>query len=253
MEERGRVVLPGDEVAVAEEFEAGEGTFEEQGRIYAAQPGRLELDAQHRVARVAAFNPPAHLRVDEVIYGAVDEVRASMCEARVLAVHGRDRQVAGEISASLHVSKISNAYVEDIRDSMRLGDIIRARVIQTEPSLQITTAEANLGVVLALCANCRRPMERAGADRVRCPRCERSDRRKLTADYGTPELNAPIPHQEEPAGERRPRPERDNRRDDRRERGRGRGPPGRGGRGRGESRGGGGREGRGSFRRDRRG
>jgi len=249
METRGRVVLPGDEVAVAEEFEAGEGTFEEHGRIYAAQPGHLELDAHHRVARVAAFNPPAHLRVEEVIYGVVEEVRASMCEARVLAIHGRDRQVAGEIAASLHVSKISNAYVENIRDAMRLGDTIRARVIQTEPSLQITTAEANLGVVLALCANCRRPTERAGTDRVRCPRCERSDRRKLTADYGTPELIAPIQRLEEPAGEQRPRPERDDR--DRRDRDRG--PPGRGGRGRGESRGGGGRGGRGSFRRDRRG
>ena len=249
MEQQERVVLPGDEVAVAEEFEAGEGTYEEHGRIYAAQPGHLELDAHGRVARVSAFNPPAHLRVDEVVYGAVDEMRASMCEARVLAIHGRDRQVAGEISASLHVSKISNTYVEDIRDAMRLGDIIRARVIQTEPSLQITTAEGNLGVVLALCSNCRRPMERAGDDRVRCPRCERTDRRKLTADYGTPELSAPIARVEEPGGERRPRPERD----DRRERGRGRGPPGRGGRGRGESREGGGRGGRGSFRRERRG
>jgi exosome complex component CSL4 len=249
MAEQGRIVLPGDEVAVAEEFEAGEGTFEEHGRIYAAQPGHLELDAQHRVARVAAFNPPAHLRVDEVIYGAVDEVRASMVEARVLAVHGRDRQVAGVIAASLHVSKISNAYVENIRDVMRLGDIIRARVIQTEPSLQVTTAEANLGVVLALCANCRGPMERAGADRVRCPKCERTDSRKLTADYGTPELSAPIPRVEEPGGERRPRPEREG--DDRRGGGRGRGPPRGGGRDRGE-RGGGDRGGRRSPRRDRR-
>jgi len=249
MEEPGRFVLPGDEVAVAEEFEAGEGTFEEHGRIYAAQPGHLELDAHQRVARVAALNPPSDLRVDDVVYGVVEEIRPSMCEARILAIHGRDREVAGVLAASLHVSKISNAYVENIRDAVRLGDIIRARVIQTEPSLQVTTAEANLGVVLALCANCRRPSVRTEADRVRCPNCERSDRRKMTADYGTPELTAPITRVEEPV-DRRPRPERGDR-FDRGDRGRGggrRGGPERGG----GSRGGGDRGGRGSSRRDRR-
>lgn len=251
MEEPGRFVLPGDEVAVAEEFEAGEGTYEDHGHIYAAQPGQLDLDAHLRVARVAAFNPPASLKVDDVVYGVVDEMRPSMCEARVLAIHGRDREVGGEVTASLHVSKISNSYVESIRDAMRLGDIIRARVIQTEPSLQVTTAEANLGVVLALCANCRRPTVRTGGDRVRCPHCERSDLRKMTADYGTPELKAPIPRAEE-TGERRQRPPEDDRRDDRRDRGRGPGRGGREGRGRGGPRGGGDREGRGSSRRDRR-
>jgi exosome complex component CSL4 len=256
MADVAQVVLPGDEVAVAEEFEAGEGTYEEHGHIFAAQPGRLTLDTEHRVARVNPFNPPGSIHEGDVIYGVVHEVRGSMTEARVLAIHGRERQVAGELTASLHVSKIANAYIEDIRDAMRLGDIIRARAVQTVPSLQVTTAEANLGVVLALCSNCRGPMDRAGADRVRCPRCERTDRRKLAADYGTPELIAPIPRVAEPEGERRPREDRGDRggrerggrdRGDRGDRGRGRG----GGRDRG-GRGGGGRGERDSSRRDRR-
>ena len=57
MEERR--VLPGEELAVAEEYEAGEGTYEENGRVFAAQPGVLVLDGEHRVARVRPFNPPA--------------------------------------------------------------------------------------------------------------------------------------------------------------------------------------------------
>ncbi len=238
-----KVVLPGEEVGVTEEYEAGEGTYEEDGKVFAAQSGTLELDAEHRVARVAAFNPPAHMRVGDAIYCTVSEIRASMAEGRVLAIHGRDRQVAGELDASLHVSKIVNAYVEDIRDTMRLGDILRARVIQTDPSLQITTQEANLGVVLALCPIDRVAMTKTGETEVKCPRCEHVFRRKLAADYGNPELNAPIPSVPEPEGSERPReePERDREygggrdreyrgggRD--RDRGRGRGPPrGRGG------------------------
>jgi len=34
-----RVVLPGEEVAVTEEYEAGDGTYEEDGKVFAAQPG----------------------------------------------------------------------------------------------------------------------------------------------------------------------------------------------------------------------
>ena len=234
-----RQVLPGEELAVVEEYEAGEGTYEENGRVYAAQPGVLALDAEHRVARVTPFNPPAHLAVGDVIYGNVTDIRSSMAEARVLAIHGRGRQVAGELDASLHVSKIANAYVEDIRDALRLGDTLRMRVIQTDPSLQVTTAEQNLGVVLALCTFDRFPMERRG-DQVRCPRCERTSRRKLAADYGDLELTAPIVRAPEPEAPRRE--ERSDRGGPRGDRGRGRGPPRDrregGGRGRGGGRGG---------------
>ena len=239
----GRVVLPGEEVAVTEEYEGGEGTYEQDGKVFAAWPGTIELDSEHRVVHVNPFNPPAHLKEGDVVYGVVDQIRASMAEANILAIHGRDRQVAGEVSASLHVSKISNSYVEDIRDAMRLGDTIRARVIQTDPSLQITTAEQNLGVVLALCSADRTPMERK-ENEVRCPRCERVYARKLAADYGHLELRAPIPVVKEPEGPRRERPEWDDRD---RGRGRDRGPP------RGGDRGGGDRgRGRGPPRGDRR-
>ena len=236
-----RVVLPGEEVAVTEEYEGGEGTYEEDGKVFAAWPGTVEVDAEHRVVHVNPFNPPAQLREGDVIYGEVDEIRSSMAEARVMAIHGRARQVAGEIDASLHVSKITNAYVEDIRDAMRLGDIIRARVMQTDPSLQITTQEANLGVVLARCSADRTPMVKISESEVRCPRCERTYRRKLAADYGKPELNAPIERVPEPEAPRRPREERDDRReyrgrDDRRGRGGGRRDGGGRGGGRGPPR-----------------
>ena len=238
-EAAGRLVLPGEEVAVAEEFESGEGTYEEGGHVFAAHPGILELDAERKVARVRTLNPLGQPQFGDVVYAVVNDIRPSMVEARVVLIHGRDRQVAGEISASLHVSKISTAYTEDPRDAMRLGDTIRARVVQEDPSLQITTAEANLGVVRALCANCRGPMERRGNE-VWCPRCERTARRKLAADYGSPELRAPIARVAEPEGPRRPMPEGGYR---------DRGPPRRGG---GERREGGGRGGRDPPRRDRR-
>jgi len=185
-----KMVLPGDEIAVAEEFEPGEGTYEKNGRVYAATPGVLILDPANRVARVRAFNPPAELRVGDIVYGTIDDIRGMMATATVLAIHGRTRQVSGEAEGTIHISNVSEDYTEDIHDKFRLGDIIRAKVIQVKPSVQLTTAEANLGVVKALCSVCRGPLELRGHD-LYCPRDERTERRKVAADYADLRLFVP--------------------------------------------------------------
>src|SRR3989442_3402596 len=185
-----RMVLPGDAIAAAEEYEAGEGTYEKDGEIYGATPGMLELDSQNFVARVRPFNPLAELKVGDIVYGVISDIRSSMAEATVAAIHGSKREITGETEGAIHVSKISNEYIEDIRDAFHLGDIVRAKVIQAKPSLQLTTAEPTLGVVKAMCSNCRGPLELKGQD-LWCPRCERTERRKIAADYRRLMLSSP--------------------------------------------------------------
>jgi exosome complex component CSL4 len=185
-----KMVLPGDEIAVAEEFEPGEGTYERNGLVFAATPGVLILDPENRVARVRAFNPPAELKVGDIVYGVVDDIRGMMATATVTAIHGRPRQISGESEGTIHISNVSEEYTEDIHDMYRLGDIIRAKVIQVKPSVQLTTAERNLGVVKALCSVCRGPLEVRGRE-LYCPRDERTERRKLAADYADLKLTVP--------------------------------------------------------------
>ena len=185
-----KMVLPGDPIAAAEEYEAGDGTYERDGQIFAATPGMLELDGQNFVARVRPFNPLAELKTGDIVYGTISEIRSSMAEATVSAVHGRKREITGETEGAIHVSKISTEYVDEIRNAFHLGDIVRAKVIQAKPSLQLTTAEANLGVVKALCSRCRGPLE-ARERGLWCARCEQGESRKLAADYGQLLLSVP--------------------------------------------------------------
>lgn len=242
-----KMVLPGDEIAVAEEFEPGEGTYERNGLVFAATPGVLILDPENRVARVRAFNPPAELKVGDIVYGVVDDIRGMMATATITAIHGRPRQISGESEGTIHISNVSEEYTEDIHDMYRLGDIIRAKVIQVKPSVQLTTAERNLGVVKALCSVCRGPLELRGRE-LYCPRDERTERRKLAADYADLKLTVPAAElgggkveakHREPRGEGQDRGGRDRGRGGGRDRfrdrggGRGRdgqGPGGRGGR-----------------------
>jgi len=235
-----RLVLPGDPIAAAEEYEAGEGTYEREGEIYAATPGMLELDGQNFVARVRPFNPLAELKTGDVVYGVISEIRSSMAELTVSAIHGSKREITGETEGAIHVSKIANEYIEDIHDAFHLGDIARAKVIQAKPSLQLTTAEPNLGVVKAMCSTCRRPLELKGQD-LWCPRDEHAERRKTASDYGN--LLLDVPATEHGAGIVTVEPPRAREGGGGRGGGRDRGGGGfRGGRGRGPPRGGGGRD-----------
>ena len=177
-----KMVLPGDEIAVAEEFEPGEGTYARDGLVFAATPGVLILDPQNRVARVRAFNPPAELKVGDIVYGVIDDIRGMMATAAIQAIHGRSRQISGEAEGTIHISNVSEDYTEDIHDKFHLGDLIRAKVIQVKPSVQLTTAEPTLGVVKAICSICRGPLELRDRD-LYCPRYERTERRKIAADY----------------------------------------------------------------------
>ena len=102
-----KMVLPGDQIAVAEEFEPGEGTYEKNGLVFASTPGVLHLDEQTRVARVRPFNPPAELQPGDIVYGVIDDIRGMMATATVNAIHGRSRQVSGETDGTIHISNVS--------------------------------------------------------------------------------------------------------------------------------------------------
>src|SRR5438552_15574619 len=100
-----------------------------------------------------------------------------MATATILAIHGRTRQISGESEGTIDISNVSEEYTEDIHDMYRLGDIIRAKVIQVKLSVHLTTAERNFGVVKGLCAVCRGPMILRGRE-LDCPLDDRTERRK---------------------------------------------------------------------------
>ncbi len=181
-----RVVLPGEEVAVSEEYIAGEGTYEDDGHIRAATVGELDLDLQEHVARVMAFNPTVEVRVGDVVIAEMMSWRESMASLQILKVDGKARTISGPTDASLHISKISDKYTENIGREYRKGDLVRAKVIQVEPSIQLTTTGREFGVLMARCMVCRRPLEKQG-NRLFCAACERTEFRNTARDYGHPE------------------------------------------------------------------
>ena len=96
-----RKVVPGDEVAEVEEFIPSEGTYEDQGKVYSALYGELELDHDEKTARVSAKNPMTKLAIGDFVFCTVTDVRTSMAICEVIAVEGRGREITGDTNGTV--------------------------------------------------------------------------------------------------------------------------------------------------------
>jgi len=183
------IVLPGDKLSTSEELLSGEGTFEEDGIIRAAWMGEYNVDSKNRQATVKPMTSvPVLVKKGDTVLAEVGSVRSSMVIAEVIHVIGKQRKISGDTNGTLHISEISAGYVKDPSDVYSLGDIFRAKVIQVIPSVQLTTKGNNLGVIKALCSECRHPLESKGQI-LECPLCGHKEKRKMAQDYGAYDIN----------------------------------------------------------------
>jgi exosome complex component CSL4 len=178
-----RVVYPGDELGTSEEFMAGDGTYEKNGIVYAASIGELVFDQNTRFASVKPLtSTPVKLKINDTIIGIIEDIRSSMVFVKIVKLEGENRQIAGETQGSLHVSKIAKKYIDDVRRAYWIGDLIRAKVIQAEPALQLSTEGSELGVLKSFCKNCQSPLVIKNKE-LYCDSCERSWQKKAANDY----------------------------------------------------------------------
>jgi exosome complex component CSL4 len=162
---------------------AGEGTYEDRnGKVYASAMGELQVDEAEKLVKVVPDNPPIVLIDGDTVIADVTDVKPAMAICVIVSQEGKNREVSSETLAAVHVSKISSSYVENAGDLIRPGDLIRGKVIQALPSVQLTTSGPHLGVIRALCTSCRRPLDQKG-DKLYCDRCERTEFRKTADDY----------------------------------------------------------------------
>jgi exosome complex component CSL4 len=225
------LVFPGDEVATAEEFLPGAGTYEENGVVFAARIGVLHLDASEFRAEVRPVTSvPIKVEVGDMVIGTVESIRSSMAIVAVQrVVRAFNRDVGGDTNGTLHISRAAEYYLPSLDDAFRIKDIIRAEVLSVDPSIQLSTKAAHLGAVKSFCPRDRTALRREGETLV-CPECELRLPGKLAEDYGTGHVA--FQGVVTPSPPEAPRRERSDRGGDRRGRGGG------GFRGRGDGRGG---------------
>lgn len=185
---KDNIVLPGDQVSTSEELLPGEGTFEEDGIIRATRVGTYYVDEKHRRAMVKPLTSiPIELKKGDIVLAMVNTVRSNMVIAEVIHVIGKNRAISGDTNGTLRVSEISNAYVKDPSTEYAPGDIIRAKITQVRPSVQLATKDRDLGVIKSICTKCRHSLYKKD-NILKCENCGNKEKRKTAIDYGEYDL-----------------------------------------------------------------
>ena len=181
---KDKIILPGEQVSTSEELLPGEGTFEEDGIIRAARVGTYYVDEKHRRAIIKPLTSiPVELKKGDIVLAGVASVRSNMVIAEVIHIIGKNRPISGDTNGTLRVSEISNGYVKDPATEFAPGDIIRAKITQVRPSVQLATKDRDLGVLRALCSKCRQPLLKKG-NMLECDNCRNKEKRTTAHDYG---------------------------------------------------------------------
>lgn len=172
------LAVPGEFAGVTEEIAAGENTFEDNGAIYTATVGFPVVDKAKRTFNIKAPKTVKPLARGDVILGIVREIFDSVSQVEIIDVEGDKRTAISDKTAFLRVSEIDTSYVESIRDYIRIGDVIRAKVIEvTDLGTKITIAFPEYGVVQGRCTKCRGDMDQNGYN-FTCTQCGSKEQRK---------------------------------------------------------------------------
>lgn len=187
-----KLVIPGDHLSSAEEAEVGENTYSENDEVYSAafgenasEPGSALVKTKGRSLKQPSLGMPVYC----FIFKTSPNKAVGGC-MMVDEAEGNARGMA--IEAVLPVTAIRGGFVRDLRDEVKIGDIIRAKIQKIEKSgYEISMFSHDCGVVVAFCPRCRLRMDLS--ERIfTCPGCSWKERRKLPLKEG----EAPPPEQE---------------------------------------------------------
>lgn len=187
---KNEIVLPGEEVSTSEELLPGDGTFEEDGIIRATRIGTYEIDEKYRRAKVKPLTSiPVTLKRGDIVLAHVTSVRSNMVIAEVIHVTGKKRAISGDKNGTLRVAEISNGYVKDPSTEFAPGDIIRAKVTQVKPNIQLATKDKDLGTIRAICSKCKHSLDKK-ENMLECSNCGNKEKRKAAVDYGNYDIKS---------------------------------------------------------------
>jgi len=179
----GRLVVPGERLGVIEEFIPDSGTYVKDGVIYSKVVGRALIDLlNRRVSVYPLVSGELIPKVSSTVVGQIGNAQSDNVLVKIFKIE--NKKLSGEFSGILHVSDVSDRYIDLISDVCKPGDIVRAKVISGKNRVfHLTTNDKNLGIIYAFCSRCGNLLELQKYD-LHCPKCGNIEKRKIAPDYG---------------------------------------------------------------------
>jgi exosome complex component CSL4 len=183
--EKTQGVLPGDKLAVSEEFLPGQHTYDDSGLIRALTAGSVVKDLKNMEISVNPAVQPEVIKVDDWVTGQVETSQANSANVKIYFLNGKPTHK--DFSGMLNLRGLSGGGRGARRTTpVKAGDVVRCRVFSLlNGIIHLTIEEPDMGVVAALCGNCGRPLAKGSPTRAKCDECGNVEERKLARDFGT--------------------------------------------------------------------
>ena len=154
----GSFVTPGTGLSLSDDIVTGSGIGRHQNQWVALRSGILSI-GEEVVDVIASVSTPKIPQEGEVIIGRVSRLHSKTAEIEILHIEGRENanrtQDALHRTADIFVSEIVDRFMPSPGDGMRSRDIVRARVIQSEPMVKASCkGDPSLGVLHSICPVC---------------------------------------------------------------------------------------------------
>lgn len=177
------IVTPGEEIGKTEEYLSGENTYVDDGGIHSEITGEVRSEGR-KIEVTPSVNTPPVPRLNDLVVGRVFSTRNALALIRLKYLVGNERrEMPDQEVAALHISNVSNDYVDDLSDAVREGDVVKGKITNPQSGdMEITTAEPGLGVISARCDRDNARLRREG-DQLVCPECGSTEDRKISEDY----------------------------------------------------------------------
>jgi exosome complex component CSL4 len=183
----GHLVLPGERLGVIEEFIPDAGTYVKDGVIYSKIVGRALLDLLNkRVSVYPLTNGVVVPKVAMTVVGQIGNAQSDNVLVRIFKIG--HKKLSGNFGGILHISDVSDRYVNSMNDVCKTGDIVKAKVISEKNRIyHLSTNDNGLGILYAFCSRCGSLLEPQRYD-LHCPKCGNIEKRKIAPDYGKEEI-----------------------------------------------------------------
>ena len=183
----GDIVITGEKLGVVEEFLPDkQSTFTKDGKIFAIKTGMININNKERKIEISTHQEKDRkvVKIGDIVIGSILFLRQYSVGINFCTIN-KKIHFNSSYFGNIHVSQISDRYVERISDAFQITDIVRARVVeQNYTEYKLSTTGKDLGVIYADCVICGDPLKKIGYNKLKCDRCGNVESRKLTSDYG---------------------------------------------------------------------
>jgi len=182
-------VFPGEQLAVIEEYNKGEGSYQQDGLVRSEELGETRLNNEKRAIEVKKATKKLNLPLEGVVVIA-EAGSVTRRDARVDVFRVAGKKIAPTYTGVIHINDVAREFGRNLEMAMRQGDIVRTVVANTKNRiLQLSMAGPEYGVIYAYCSRCGGILEMDNG-KLTCPKCKRVERRQYAQSYGKEDISS---------------------------------------------------------------